>query len=338
LKDIRIDIVGLGRMGRRHGENLKFRTHNAQFTAACNRSEESRLWAEELAVPNLYADYGHMLQDKDLDAVIIASPSEVHYRHITEAMEAGFHVFCEKPMSMTVSDCLAIEKLVAGRPQQVFMVGFVRRFDPDYVRAKRRIDAGAIGKPYMVRSQTADMNETISFMSNYAATSGGIFLDMNVHDIDLARWYLQSEVESVYATGGCYTHRQFEKWQDADNTTAVLKFKNGTMANISASRTAAHGHDSLTEIIGNKGKIQIGNQPTRDRITLYDQDGMSRECVSDYYERFAPGFQGELQEFVDCIAQKRQPSTLAADATRATEIALAMTQSFRNNKIVMISR
>jgi myo-inositol 2-dehydrogenase/D-chiro-inositol 1-dehydrogenase len=337
MKNIRIGIVGLGRLGRRHAENLTYRVRGADLVAACSLVPEELEWARsQLGVEHGYETYEEMLADRKVDAVFLVTSTSEHANQIIAGLEAGYHVFCEKPVALNVEDCLRVEQVVAAHPDRIFLLGFVRRFDPSYRAAKKKIDEGAIGAPFLVRSQTADMDETAEFQVEFTKTSGGIFLDCNVHDVDLARWLLGSEVEQVYAIGGCYAHPGFEVYHDADNTTALCRFTNGAMANISASRTAMHGHDTITEIVGTKGKLVVGNPPAAQRLDIYDEHGARNECVRDFYERFEDAFLIEAQEFVNCIADQRQPTVTAHDGTQATAAAVALTESYRQKKMVNV--
>ncbi len=336
-KKLRIGMVGLGRLGKRHAENLALRAGDAAVVAACSIVPQELEWArKELGIEALYDDYGKMIAEAELDAVFIASSSSAHAAQIIQGLERGLHVFCEKPMGVSVEECLAVEKAVALHPGLIFMVGFVRRFDPSYRYAKRLIDEGAIGTPFLVRSQTADLDEYASFQVKFVPTSGGIFLDMNVHDIDLARWYLGDEVASVYAIGGSYVHPEFEAVGDADNTCALLKFKSGKMAVLSVSRTAFHGHDTHTEITGSKGILKIGMTPAKNRVELFDASGVRVECVKDFYERFSEGFLAEAREFVECALAGKAPGVEAHDGTKATEVGFALSKSFREGTIVTL--
>ncbi|MGA2548208.1 MAG: Gfo/Idh/MocA family oxidoreductase [Rectinemataceae bacterium] len=327
---LRIGVSGLGRLGKRHAQNLAFRVRGAKLIAACSIVPEELEWARrELGVERTYADFSKMIDSGELDAAFLVSSSSVHASQATRALGRGLHVFTEKPMGVSVVECLEVERAVEARPDLVFLVGFVRRFDPSYARAKRLVDEGAIGEPFLVRSQTVDLDEYAPFQVAAVKSSGGIFLDMNVHDVDLARWFLGAEVESVYAMGGSFVHPEFEVAGDADNTVALARFAGGKMAVISASRTAFHGHDTHTEITGGKGILKIGMTPASSRVELFDSGGARVECVKDFFERFSEAFLAEAQEFVDCCTQGRNPSISARDGTKATEIGFALTESFR---------
>jgi myo-inositol 2-dehydrogenase / D-chiro-inositol 1-dehydrogenase len=334
---LRVGISGLGRLGKRHAQNFAFRVRGAKLVAACSLVPEELEWARrELGVEELYSDYAEMLGSASLDAAFIASSSSAHAVQAIAALERGLHVFTEKPMGISVAECREVEAAVAAHPDSVFLVGFVRRFDPSYARAKKLVDEGAIGLPFLVRSQTVDLDEYAPFQVSFVPTSGGIFLDMNVHDIDLARWFLGAEVESVHAIGGSYVHPEFEEVRDADNTVALVSFAGGKMAVLSASRTAFHGHDTHAEITGSKGIIKIGMTPAASRVELFDDKGARVECVKDFFERFSEAFLAEAQEFVDCALSGRKPSISARDGTKATEVGFALTESFREGSVVWL--
>lgn len=338
METVKIGIAGMGRLGQRHAENLRFKVHGANLVAGCSIVPEELEWARTaLGITKLYSNYDEMVENAGLDAVFLVTPSSVHARQSIKALENGLHVFCEKPMGVNLEECRSVERAAAEHDSQVFFIGFVRRFDPSYAYAKKLIDQGAVGEPFMVRSQTVDLDEYAEFQAGFIAASGGIFLDLNVHDIDLAHWYLGSEVKTVYARGGSYVHKVFESMNDADNTVVLCTFNDGKMAVISASRTAFHGHDTHTEITGSRGILKIGMTPARNRVEIFDTHGARRECVNDFFERFEEGFLAEAQEFVHCIREGGKPGVSAADGTRAAQVGSAMTESFRQGREITIS-
>ncbi len=333
---VRIGIAGLGRLGKRHAANLAS-LPNVRLAAACSLVDEELEWARsELALEALYTSYEEMVASGQIDAAFIVSSSAVHAKQSILALEKGLHVFCEKPIGVNVEECRAVERAVESRPGLVYLPGFVRRFDPSFAYAKRLVDEGAIGTPFLVRSQTVDLDEYAAFQVKFVPTSGGIFLDMNIHDIDLARWFLGDEVESVHAMGGSFVHPEFEAVHDADNTVALARFRTGKMAVLSVSRTAFHGHDTHTEVTGSKGTLKIGITPAKNRVELFDAAGARVECVKDFYERFAEGFMAEAREFVDCVLCGRKPIVTARDGTAATEVGFALAESFRLQSIVRV--
>jgi len=337
LKKVRVGMVGLGRLGMKHAENVAFRIAGAELTAVCaleaDRVESVR---RDWSVPRGYADFTRMLEDGELDAILIASSSAEHCRQIEQALEAGFHVFCEKPLGVTLEECLQAEAAVSRFPDRTFMLGFMRRFDPSYRRAKKLIDEGFIGRPILFRGYSVDPESAIQGAIRFAPTSGGQFLDMSVHDIDLARWMLGGEAETVYATGGCYAHPEFAAYGDGDNLAALARFDNGAMAFFLAGRTAAHGYAVETEIIGTKASLRIANVPQKDQVELLDERGVIRECSQSFLERFESAYVAEVQEFIDCIREKRAPQVSVHDGTMATRVAFAATRSFREQQIIRL--
>ncbi|MDP2791053.1 MAG: Gfo/Idh/MocA family oxidoreductase, partial [Rectinemataceae bacterium] len=178
---LKIGIVGLGRLGKRHAANLAWKVKGAELVAACSVVPGELEWAKtELGIGKVYSDYAKMIAASGIDAVYLVSSSSVHAEQIVQALDAGLHVFSEKPMGVNLAECLMVEKAVASHPDKAFFIGFVRRFDPSYAYAKKLVDEGAIGKPFLVRSQTVDLDEYAPFQVKFVPTSGGIFLDMNV--------------------------------------------------------------------------------------------------------------------------------------------------------------
>ena len=335
MDSIRVGIIGLGRLGKRYAENLKFRVRHAELVAACSLDPRELEYASEmLQIPEVFNSHEQMFAQTELDAVYIISSTDKHAEHFTAALDAGVHVFCEKPLALNVEACERVEAHAARKPDQYAVVGFVRRFDPSYAYAKKKVDEGAIGTPFFVKSQTVDMDEQAPFQLDFVKTSGGIFHDFNVHDIDLARWFLRSNVDTVFATGGAYRHKQFAELNDADNVMATCTFENGTMASIHASRTAFHGHDTFTEIVGTEGSLRIGRPAVLNRVEISDQHGVRHECVRTFYERFEDAFLLQTQDFIDCIIEGRKPELTIGDATEATRTAAALTRSFREKNSV----
>ncbi len=332
---IRIASVGLGRLGLRHAENIASKIQNAELAALCD-VDKTKLdaTADRLGVKNRYTSFEEMIARKDIDAVVLVSPSGLHTRQIAAALEAGKHVFSEKPLGVNVAECKQAEQAVEAHPDQVFMLGFMRRFDESYQYAYRKVAAGEIGKPVLFRSYSQDPEKFIDGAIAFAAHSGGQFLDMAVHDIDLARWFTASEPETVYAVGGCYAHPEFGRYQDGDNVSCLMKFKNDCMVFLFAGRTAPHGYNVETEIIGTKGTLRIASVPQKNLVEVLDAHGVRRECSENFLERFETAYVNEVQEFVDCIVQKRKPQVSVYDGTRVSEIAYVCKDSFEKGELL----
>ena len=289
-----------------------------------------------LGLKNTFTDYDEMLETVELDVVFIISSTNMHAEHIIKGLKAGLHIFSEKPLAISVKECKKVEAVAAKYPNQLAVVGFVRRFDPSYSYAKAKVEAGAIGKPYLVRSQTVDKDTIADWQIQYVTKSGGIFHDFNVHDIDLARWFLGSEIKTVWSVGGAYKYPAFSEVGDADNVMTTCVFENNTMAVINASRTAMQGHDTYTEVVGTHGTLRIGRPAAMNRVEIYDQHGIRQECLETFWDRFQEAFLIMAQDFIDCVCTGRKPTLKLSDATQATIVATAFTKSFKQGKLVKI--
>jgi myo-inositol 2-dehydrogenase/D-chiro-inositol 1-dehydrogenase len=331
---LRVGIAGLGRLGKRHAEQIAFRTRGAQLVSACSPVSAELGWARaELGVQTLHEDFVAFVRDPQLDAVVLVTPTSLHADQTIAALEAGKHVFVEKPLALNVEDCERVEQVAARRPDLVAMVGFVRRFDPSYARAAADIAEGAIGRPFVVRSQTCDRNDPDGFFVRFAPTSGGIFMDCSVHDIDLARWMLgRPKALRAFATGTNALHPALAEFGDVDNGLAVVEFEGGARAVLYASRTMAHGHETSTEVIGTAGKLTVGEHAARDRVVRSDGHGVRHAVVKDFYERFEAAFAAEMAAFVAACRGEKPLTLTLADALEATRIGLAITRSLRSGQ------
>lgn len=331
---LRIGIAGLGRLGWRHAENIAWRMRDARLVWACSPVQaELDAARRELGVEQVTGDFERLIHASDVDAVVLVTPTALHASQTIAALEAGKHVFVEKPLALDLADCERVEAVAARHPDRVAMVGFVRRFDPSYRRAHEGVAAGDIGRPFLVRSQTCDMNDPSGFFVQYAPQSGGIFMDCSVHDIDLARWMLGNpRAERVYATGTIAMHPGLAPHGDVDNGLALVDFEGGGRAVFYASRTFAHGHETQTEIVGTAGKLLVGHDAARDRIVTSDGAGVRFAATGDFFERFGEAFVHEMSAFVAaCRGESRLGLTLS-DATEATRIGQAITRSLRSGQ------
>lgn len=337
MKRIKIGAVGLGRLGRRHAENIAFRIPNAELAAVCSIvQEEVDTVKKEWGIPYGYYHFEEMLNNKELDAISICSSSTEHCKQISQALEAGFHVFSEKPLGIGMEEVQLAKQRVKEHQGQIFQLGFMRRFDPSYAYAKKKIDEGYIGKPIMIRCYGVDPISVIDGAIAFAEKSGGLFFDMAIHDFDLSRWLLDSEAKSVYAIGACFQYKEFAAYGDIDNGAAMIQYKNDAMGLFYAGRMCAHGYHIETEVIGTKGSLRIGTVPYKNLVTISNENGVTNECVGGFLERFEAAYLNEMQNFVDCIIENRKPDIGVNDGVKSAEIAYAATESFKANKIIYL--
>ncbi|PXX44623.1 Gfo/Idh/MocA family oxidoreductase [Aquitalea magnusonii] len=336
MSELNIGIVGLGRLGRRHALNLRDRIRGAKLVAACSPLDDELAWAaEQLPGVHRHHTLDAMLAEPQVQAVFLVTPTALHAEQIIACLRAGKHVFCEKPLALNVEDCQKVEAVAAEYPQLKAMVGFVRRFDASYQDAAEKLQQGLVGQAYLLRSQTCDLNDENGFFVKFAPSSGGIFMDCSIHDIDLARWLLGSPKPlRVWATGTNALHPALADCGDVDNGVAMLEFADGKLACFYASRTQAHGHETLTEIFATAGRLTVGANPRANRVDISDAHGVRNECVQDFYQRFAEAFVSEAQHFVDAVLHDQALALSLADATEATRIGLAITQALRSKQVV----
>lgn len=341
MEKVRIGIVGLGRLGKVHGQNLAEKVRGCELTAACSVVPAELAFAkQELGVSFTFTYYEEMLQSDVIDAVFIVSPSGFHCQQVEAAMMHGKHVFTEKPLGLTVEEIKQTQKVIAQHPEQVFMLGFMRRYDESYQYAKEMIDRGDIGEITLVRCYGIDPSEGLESFVQFALNndSGGLFLDMAIHDIDLVRWITGQEVDKVWAIGKNAAYPELNQAGELETGAAMMRLEDQTMALLVAGRNAAHGYHVETEIMGTKGMLRIAQVPEKNLVTIMNEQGIVRPCSQNFPERFKEAFITEAQEFVDCIIEKRQPAVNAYDGLQSTRIALACQHAFETDSLVTVKK
>ena len=337
MKKLKIGIIGIGRLGYEHACNIANRVPACDLVAISDKNiTRAKEVAEELGVSAVYENPADLCNDPNVEAVAIVTNTASHVDMIELAMNAGKHVFCEKPLAETVEKCKRAEKIVEAHPELTFMLGFMRRYDKSYAYAKQKIEEGAIGTPYLVKATGIDPEAFVDGAIRFAKTSGGIFLDMAIHDIDLMRWFLGCEATEVYAMGATFKHPEFKEAGDDETGVAVYKFENGAMGMVHVGRTAPYGYHVETEIVGTEGTIRISAVPEKNQAMVYNVNGACTECVGSFPERFAESYLTEMEEFVNCALEGKQPGTTVYDGTKSTIIGYATTEAWKTGKIVKI--
>ncbi len=331
-KALRVGVIGLGRMGRVHAANLAA-LPEVELVVASRRGDV----AEEVGT-RLGARWVHGYQaafEADLDAVVIATATNEHVDQIIEAARRGYAIFTEKPIALDLeSTDRALEAVEeAGVP---FMVGFMRRFDPPYVRAKQLIAEGVIGRPVTFKAVSRDPRWP-AHEDDHPSASGGFFMDIGVHDYDLARWLMGSEVRQVHAIGGALVYPELAAMGDIDNGLVNLVFENGALGNIEMSRNARYGYDIRTEVLGDEGALWIGS-PQQTPLKVLTPSGVTHDVYPWYPERFEEAYRREMMAFVAGVLAGRPLSPSGEDGRRAVEIALAVGQSYRTGQPVLVAQ
>jgi len=336
---IRVGIVGLGRLGRTHAINLAENVPGAKLTAACSFVEDELEYAKrELGVIETYTSYEEMVDSPNLDAVCIVSPSGYHPEQIRLAMEKGLHVFSEKPIGLDIEDIEKTMEVIHAHPNQVFQLGFMRRYDESYQYAKKMVDEGALGELTVIRCYGIDPSSGMEGFVKFArsSNSGGLFSDMSIHDIDLVRWFSRKEVSRVWAMGKNAAYPELDDLNELETGAAMMQLEDKTMAILVAGRNAAHGYHVETELIGTKGMLRVAAAPEKNLVTIFDENGVVRPTSQSFPERFKDAFLNEIREFISCIKEKRQPEVGAVDGLQSTKVALACQKSVESNQIVEV--
>jgi myo-inositol 2-dehydrogenase / D-chiro-inositol 1-dehydrogenase len=331
MSDLGIGIIGLGRMGWLHAEHLHGTIRGARLIAAAvDENHRRQLQSSGEAPCDLVPDVAALINDHRIDAIVVVSPTSLHHEHIQRAAAAGKAIFAEKPLADSVERSRETAAAVAkaGVP---FQIGFQRRFDPGYARAKELIDSGAIGAVEMFRGLTCDVIPPVS----YLRTSGGLFWDLGIHDFDAARFLMNDDVVEVTATGSILIEPELADFDDVDHGIVVLRFRRGGIGVVQNAWRAPYGYDIRAEVHGTLGKV-VTDLDERVPTRLYRPSGFSSERYFLFVERFADAYRLELQAFVDAVLAGREPAPGIDDALHGVLISDAATRSRRTGTPVAI--
>ncbi|EXF83406.1 myo-inositol 2-dehydrogenase [Colletotrichum fioriniae PJ7] len=331
---LRIAVAGLGRMGKRHAINFHVHTYDAQVVAVTSPVESEREWARQnIDGVSVYDDYESMLSDPRIEAVVVATVTAVHAEQTLAAIAKGYHVLCEKPLSLDFNIAQSVldayNNSLQVHPSQKVMCGFSRRFDASYREAHEKMTSGDWGNPVIFRSQTADLYDSSGFFLDYAKTSGGIFKDCSIHDIDLLLWFFveKTNIKSLQAIGTNALHLGLSESNDRDNAVATLGLQGGKIATLYCTRIMAAGQEDTTEIICQKGSIRINMQGRKNHLEIHDAHGSRCELPQHYYERFKDAFITEASEFTACCLHDQPLPIELESSVRAIAIAHSLQQS-----------
>jgi myo-inositol 2-dehydrogenase / D-chiro-inositol 1-dehydrogenase len=328
---LRVGVIGVGRIGRMHAELLEREVRGAAVSAVYDaRAQSARDVANELGV-HAAASVEELLE-ADVDAVAICSSSDTHVELMIAAAQAGKAMFCEKPVSLDLAEldrALAAVQ-AAGVP---FQIGFNRRFDPAHAAVREAVASGALGEPHLVRISSRDPAPP---PLDYVRSSGGLFLDMMIHDFDMARFVTGSEVVEVYARGAVRVDPSLGAAGDIDTALVTLVHEDGCLTAIDNSRRAAYGFDQRVEVFGSLGMAASENPPAHTGVVM-TSDGVRRPPLPHFFlERYLPSYVREWQAFVDAIQSGATPPASLADARAPLVIGLAAWRSLRNGRPVRI--
>ena len=335
---INVALIGCGRAGMIHARNFRASVPNARLVAVCDAfAEAAEAAAKELELESFETDYLNIIGNKDIDAVIIATPTQFHCEIAIAAANAGKHILCEKPLAVNVEECNRMDE-AAKKNGVILQVAFMRRFDVSFVEAKRMIEAGEIGDVVMVRSNTRGPSIPKPWMYDISKSNGPL-AEVNSHDIDSLRWFTGSDFSTVYAIGGNYrcpdAKEQFPDFYD--NVTLNASFVNGCQGIIDGAQGVLYGYDARCEILGTKGCIYLGN--TRENFVTLCRNDMHRseEFINSWKYLFREAYLAEDSDFASVVIEGRAPRVTAYDGKMAVLTVNAGNLSIREKRIVKIS-
>lgn len=327
-----IGVIGLGRMGRVYGAYAASQIEGARLAAVADSSAAALDAFKDTAA--LYTDYHDLLANPAVQGAIIATPTSTHHDVVIAAAEAGKAIFCEKPTALTLA---ATDNMIAAveKAGVVFQVGFMRRFDKHYAAAYQQIAAGAIGTPIVVRSIGRDPFRTSLEFAN-PEVSGGLIVDMAIHDFDIVRWMVGDEIERVYTEAASLKYPELVDVGDVDNAMINLRFAGGQLGNIEVSRTSGYGYDIRATVVGTDGTLEIGYLQETAVVRL-NKAGLQHDIVPYFQERFGPAYTAQIAHFVECLRTDKAPIVNHLDARAALQGALAATRSQHEGRVVYLS-
>ena len=331
MEKLRAGIIGMGRIGSIHAENLLSRP-DAELCAICDPllAPEAESWAARRGVRKIGKDAGEIIRDPEIDAVLICSPTDTHAELIGQAAAAGKHIFCEKPVSLDVrKTARAVGK--AKEAGVKLQIGFNRRFDRNFSRIRELVREGTVGTPHLVKITSRDPAPP---PEAYIASSGGLFIDMMIHDFDLARFLTGGEVTEVYAQGAVLVDPVFARYGDVDTAVVTLKFDSGAIGVIDNSRSAVYGYDQRVEVFGSRGSAAAANEYPN-TVEVSTAGGVSRDKPLHFFlERYREAYREELDRFVRSILRGEPVAVDGEDGLKAELIALAAKLSHQTGRPV----
>ncbi|MDQ3767644.1 MAG: inositol 2-dehydrogenase [Actinomycetota bacterium] len=330
MRRVRVGVVGLGRLGRFHAQNLAGRVPKAELAMVVDAVEESaRSMGTELGV-EWSRSIDDLVDDDTIEAMVIATPTPLHADMVQRAAQSGKHIFCEKPLSFHVDATVkAIE--AANSAGVKLQVGFHRRFDPDWMAAVNRMERGELGDVYLFRTSLRDMKPP---SIQYIESSGGFFVDVTIHDFDTARWMI-GEVNEVTSFGSSVAVPAIAEMGDIDTAVVVLRFASGALGVIDNSRAAGYGYECSTEVMGSKATARISHH-RRAHLQWLTAGQAAEDWVVDFTERYPDAYRLELEDFCTAVAEDRPVGVTGEDALAAFTLCKAAEESFRLGKTVKL--
>ncbi|XJZ29141.1 inositol 2-dehydrogenase [Bacillota bacterium Lsc_1132] len=334
MATLTVGIIGAGRIGKLHVDNLRKLPQIRIKSISDVVIDHLESWAKERQIEVLTTDYRELLNDSEIEAVFICSPTNTHAAIIKEAAAAGKHIFCEKPVSFSVEEteeALAVVEKTGVKLQ----IGFNRRFDPNFRKIRKLVKEGVIGQPHILRITSRDPQPP---GIDYVKSSGGLFMDMTIHDFDMARYVMGCEVVEVSATGAVLVDPAIGEAGDIDTAIITLKFANGALGVIDNSRKAAYGYDQRVEIFGDKGAAQADNNRATNVEVSTEESVTKDKPLFFFLERYTQAYIDEVVEFASACLENAEISCTGFDGLQAQRIAKAAKKSLESGVPVQLNQ
>jgi scyllo-inositol 2-dehydrogenase (NAD+) len=332
MASLQCGVIGLGRLGFKHAQTIAGRIPDARLAAVADPADAAlKNFSDQFPNVEVFSDYHDLLDKKEVQAVIIASSTTTHGKIIMESLKAGKAVFCEKPVTLDMDEANRIRTVLA-ETKGFLMIGFMRRFDDAYMLGKKHIESGELGEPVSMNLISRDPSAP---PLEFAKSSGGLVLDMCVHDIDLARWFLGGEVKRVYAQGGVLMCPELEDIGDIDHINIEFTFNNGKIAHLEGSRNARYGYDIRTEVICSKGAVFMGGLHQTSALIL-NKNGCLTDIVPEFRTRFDKSYITEMEVFTGDVLAGRPPAVTLEDGIAAVQLCFAVNKAYKTGQIVAV--
>ena len=335
MKKIGIGVLGVGEMGKRHAENVRHLVPGAELVAVADvAGARAKQIAEELEVAKWFGSLEAMLECKEVQAVLIATPDKFHAQGVIQAAKAGKDILCEKPIALTLADAYAALDAVSKVGVQL-QIGFMRRYDPAHAAAMKRIEAGEIGTPLIFKSVGRDKDEP-PLAAYQSGLNGMIFYNSTIHDFDLARWLMRDEVAEVHSYTTVAIRPEVAQYGDVVAGSVNLQYRNGGIGNIESYVQAVYAYDVRTEILGSKGAIFVGSLEKTPAVFL-NANGGTRTLADHFLTRFADAYLAEVRDFVQNLLEDKPVRVTGEDGLQALATAVAAEASDKQKRPVKVT-
>jgi len=335
MKRLNVGLIGAGRLGRVYARDLAGRIPETRLVAVADSAGNvAQDIADEFDVPKWFTDANALIDDRSVDAIVIVTPTQAHREQVMAAAGRRKPTFCEKPPALSLSEVAAMKAAIEASGM-LFQMGFQRRFDPGYAAAKKQIDEGRIGTSLVFKATSRDPFRPSLEYAN-PKSSGGLLIDMGIHDFDLARWFM-GDVKTISAIGATIAYPELKTVGDIDNAVVSLTFASGTLGVIDLTRSGIYGYDISTEILGLQGTIRIGYLRETAILIMTKEHGVSHDVVPYFMERFRDAYTNQLQNFAQNVLHDRPPPITIDDGMEALRLGVAATRALETGQTVTVA-